>query len=87
VNPPVSAFVESTDYVGPVLVLDWIASQNGWRSLAVCAADDGHIIEVEPRYIRADFRYDWNAHIWIDVNGVTEDGEEEPTPDGGEEVP
>ena len=80
-NPPLSVFVESLDYVGPALIFEF----DGGNALYV--DDTGQLHRGPIAEIKVDVRYDWNSHEWVDVNGVTEDAQEEPAPDGGEEVP
>lgn len=80
----ISAFIETDEYVGPALIYHWSRFQD--IPVAICADDEGRGRMIGIEALRFDVRYDWNTHQWVDVNGVT-DAEEEPTPDGGEEVP
>jgi hypothetical protein len=85
-----AAFVDSTVYAGPVLILAWIHDPDrlpDQRTYGLCVDDEGRLMQFAQVYLRVDIRYDWNGHKWVDVNGVIEDDEEEPAPDGGTAVP
>jgi hypothetical protein len=83
---PLAAFAESTTYTGPVLIMAWEQTTDE-SDCALCVDDEGGLRSLSITTLRVDVRYDWNQHKWIDVNGVTDDAEEEPSPDGGAEVP
>lgn len=84
---PISAFAESLEYVGPVLIIDWQFRSSDGVPVALCVNDEGRGVMVWLKDLRMDFRYDWDTHSWVDVNGVTDDAPEDHPPDGGEEVP
>lgn len=80
-DAPLSAFVDSIFYVGPALVFEFE------NQTALIVDDGGQMRWVPTDSVKVDVRYDWTNHVWVDVNGVTDDAEEEPAPDGGEAVP
>jgi hypothetical protein len=87
---PLAAFVDSTVYAGPVLIMAWVYDEDTHGNkgcYGLCVDDEGRLMQFAQVYLRVDIRYDWSGHKWVDVNGVTDDDEEEPAPDGGTAVP
>lgn len=79
---PLSAWAEGdmvgVDYNGPVMLLG-ITPLGEWVGIT----DDGRMRYIPTHQITVDWRYDWKQHEWIEVNGITQELED----DGGADLP